>query len=451
MGITSAPESALVERDRLERARGANRSPAKVLVASSSFPYPLDIGRKVVISGFLDYLAGTFGATNVTFAYLGDRPAGNTHSPLPCQSVSLPLDGAGPRLGRTFWHSLVRRRYALQEMVLYSRRAEERLRELERALRPDIVIGDTIRMARYFEPDTSPTTRSILYLDDLYSLRYQRMIDTTRAHPDMVLDAIGTFGRFLPAGLRRATRGRELQQALLGLESRLLERREIELTERFDHLLLLNREETTRLEQRSGARNIGTVKPLLRWHRDRLPRRFHGEPTYLFLGNLHYPANAYSLSLFMARTMPQLIKVEPRAKLLVVGRHRGTGLAEQASSLGSHVEFLDFVEDLAPLMATAAAMVIPLVYGSGLKMKALDALYYGIPMVSTECGVDSIPVMHDHDALIENELSEFVSPLLRLLDPSLNDRISEASQRLYAREFSPEVVWREYGDIFGSA
>src|SRR6185312_7407523 len=103
MGITSAPESALVERDRLERARGANRSPTKVLVASSSF---------------LDYLAGTFGAANVTFAYLGDRPAGNTHSPLPCQSVSLPLDGAGPRLGRTFWHSLVRRRYALQEMVL---------------------------------------------------------------------------------------------------------------------------------------------------------------------------------------------------------------------------------------------------------------------------------------------------------------------------------------------
>jgi glycosyltransferase involved in cell wall biosynthesis len=451
MGITSALESVLIEPKRRELPYGEGRSAIKVLVASSSFPYPVDIGRKVVIAGFLDYLAGTFGAENVTFAYLGDSLSSAAHASVPCQSIALPLDGAVPRLGRTFWHSFVRRRYALQEMVLYSKRAEERLRELERALRPDIVVGDTIRMARYFEPDAYRAKQSILYLDDLYSLRYRRMIETTRAHPDMALDAIGTFGRFLPPGIRRVVHGRELQQALLALESRLLEQREIELTQRFDNILLLNKEETTRLAQSSGARNIGTIKPLLRCHRDRLPRRFEGEPTFLFLGNLHYPANAYSLSLFMTRTMPELIKAERRAKLLVIGRHRGTGLAEQARSLGANIEFLDYVEDLAPLMATAAAMIIPLVYGSGLKMKALDALYYGIPMVSTDCGVDGIPVTSGHDVLIENDLGAFVSPMLRLLEPGLNDRISAASQRLYAEEFAPEVVWREYGDIFGGA
>jgi glycosyltransferase involved in cell wall biosynthesis len=449
MGITSALDAAPIELNRRERRSGTVRAAVKVLVASSSFPYPVDIGRKVVISGFLDYLAGTFGGANVTFAHLGDSPGSATQSPLLCDAIPLPLDNAGARLGRAFWHSLVRRRYALQEMILYSKRAARRLAELERTLRPDIVVGDTIRMARYFEPGAHRPQRSILYLDDLYSLRYRRMIDTARAHPDVVLDAIGTFGRFLPAGMRRAVGGRQVQQALLGLESQLLERREIEMTQRFDHVLLLNREETTRLTHRSGARNIGTVKPLLRWHRNRLPRRFNQEPTYLFLGNLHYPANAYSLSLFMTRTMPELIKAEPRAKLLVIGRHRGTGLAEQARALSSHVEFLDYVEDLAPLMATAAAMVIPLIYGSGLKLKTLDALYYGIPIVSTECGVDSIPVTPGYDALIENDLNEFVSPMLCLLEPELNDRISQASQSLYAEEFAPEVVWREYGGIFG--
>jgi glycosyltransferase involved in cell wall biosynthesis len=451
MGITSALESALIERDESERSRAPSRPSLKVLVASSSFPYPLDIGRKVVISGFLDYLVGTFGEANVTFAYLGDSPDSALLSAMPCESVALPLDGTAPRLGRVFWHSFVRQRYALQEMVLYSRRAAERLHELEHTLRPDIVVGDTVRMARYFESSHYRPMRSVLYLDDLYSLRYRRMIETTRAHPDMVLDAIGTFGRFLPARMRGAVKGRTFQRALLGLESRLLERREIELTRRFDRLLLLNSEETARLGQRAVARNVGTVKPLLRCHRNRLPRQFAGQPTYLFLGNLHYPANAYSLSLFMARAMPKLIEADGRAKLLVIGRQRGTGLAEQARALGSHVEFLDYVEDLAPLMATAAAMVIPLVYGSGLKLKALDALYYGIPIVSTDCGMDSIPVTPNRDALIENDLDQFVAPMLRLLDPETNDRISEASQRLYAEEFAPEVVWREYGDIFGVA
>jgi glycosyltransferase involved in cell wall biosynthesis len=450
MAITSALEPATLERDRRDGV-GAKRGSTKVLVASSSFPYPLDIGRKVVIAGFLDYLVTTFGEANVTFAYVGERPARGSSSAMLCRSVPLPLDGAGPRFGRALWHSLVRRRYALQEMVLYSTRTRECLRELVRAIRPDIVVADTIRMARYFETDAYRARRSVLYLDDLYSLRYRRMIEATRAHPDMALDAIGTFGRFLPAGICQAMRGRGLQRGLLAVESRLLEKREIELTERFDQILLLNKEETTRLARRSSAHNIGTVKPLLQAHRDRQPRRFDGEPTYLFLGNLQYPANAYSLMLFMALAMPKLIKAERRAKLLVIGRHSGTGLAERARSLGSHVEFLDYVDDLAPVMATAAAMVIPLVYGSGLKIKALDALYYGIPMVSTDCGIDSIPVTPERDVLIANELRDFVSPLIRLLDRDLNSRISQAAQRLYAEEFAPTVVWREYGGIFGSA
>src|SRR5690349_382251 len=133
MEITSALEPALIERERAPPDRAA-RAPTKVLVASSSFPYPMDIGRKVVIAGFIDYLAATYGGSNVTFAYLGDRPDSDPRSSLPCESVSLPLDGAAQRLRRTFWHSLVRRRYALQEMVLYSRQAARRLRELERTL-----------------------------------------------------------------------------------------------------------------------------------------------------------------------------------------------------------------------------------------------------------------------------------------------------------------------------
>jgi glycosyltransferase involved in cell wall biosynthesis len=444
MAITSAFDAKTIERGRRHRAE-------TVLVASSSFPYPLDIGRKVVIAGFLDYLATTFGATNVVFAYVGDRPPAGAHSRMHCRSVALPLDGVAPRFWRALWHGCMRRRYALQEMLLFSRRTEARLDELHHAIKPDIVVADTIRMARYFETNSDRQQRSILYLDDLYSLRYQRMIETSRTHPDMTLDAIGTFGRFLPAGIRQAVQSRELQRGLLAIESRLLEQREIELTHCFDRVLLLNQEETIRLARRSGAQNIATVKPLLHAHRDRLPRRFNGEPTYLFLGNLQYPANAYSLALFMTLAMPGLIKADRRAKLLVIGRQAGMGLAEQAASFGPHIEFLDYVEDLAPIMATAAAMVIPLVYGSGLKMKALDALYYGLPMVSTDCGIDSIPVTPERNVLIANDLREFVSPLIRLLDRDLNDSISVEAQRLYAREFAPDVVWREYGGIFGRA
>jgi glycosyltransferase involved in cell wall biosynthesis len=421
----------------------------KVIVVSSSYPYPVDIGRKVVIAGFIDYLVSAFGGENVTFACIA-RASGSS-PPLPCQHVPLILEGIGWQAPGLAWQSLIRGRRALQEMILYSRRVAKQFGALVRSIAPDIIIVDTIRLAQYVEPYADRVPRSILYLDDLYSLRYRRLLAAMDAYPEAVIDSVGTFGRFLPRALRRAARGRRVQRWLLHLESRLLEKREAELPRQFRSALLLNRDEAARLSRRSGAKNVVAVKPLLREHRTRLPRQHTCEPTFLFLGNLQYAANACSLSLFMKQTMPRLIEADRRAKLIVVGRGGDAGLKQQSRLLNGHVEFLDFVEDLAPLAATAAGMVVPLIYGSGLKLKVLDALYYGLPIVSTSCGVDGIGATDGPDFTIEDDLSAFVEPMMQLLDPDVNDRMSTASERLFAEQFAPEVVRSEYAEIFGTA
>jgi hypothetical protein len=59
--------------------------------------------------------------------------------------------------------------------------------------------------------------------------------------------------------------------------------------------------------------------------------------------------------------------------------------------------------------------------------------------------------MAGENCFIENNLADFVDPLIRLLDRDLNRRISDGAQKLYAEEFAPEIVWRDYGAIFGTA
>lgn len=422
----------------------------KALILSSSFPYPVDVGRKVIISGIVEYLVSVLGAENVIFAYIaspsdmgGDRSA-------PCRVEVLPLDGIARRVAGAAWQGAIRRCRALQEMMLYSRRANGRLRELMSAVSPDLVVVDTVRMAQYAEACAVGRPRSILYLDDLYSLRYRRMIEAMRAYPEAALDPLGTFGRFLPAFARDLMRGRTIQKGLLALESGILELREAELPHRFDSVLLLNDAEASALVARSDAINVKTIKPLLRGHRHRLPRRFTGEPTYLFLGNLRYPANACSLSLFLSQAMPALLRADPRAKLVVVGRGADERLREQSASSNGHVELLDFVEDLAPLMSTAAAMIVPLIYGSGVKMKVLDGLYYGLPIVSTPSGIDGVPAADGSECFIAKDMPSFVEPLLRLRDVDVNERVSASAKHLYAREFAPEVVLSQYREIFGA-
>lgn len=423
----------------------------KVLVLSSSFPYPVDIGRKVILSGFVEYLVSSLGPANVTFAYIASENDVSVPMPVPCGVVALPLAGIGRRVAGAAWQSVIRKRHALQEMMLYSRDAAAQLREVMRTTAPDLVVVDTVRMAQYLEAFVAAPPRSILYLDDLYSLRYQRMIEAMRAYPDVAMELIGTFGRFLPPFMRHLVRGQTIQRHLLHFESQILEKREKELPRRFESVLLLNADEVARLKSHSQAQNITTVKPLLRAHRNRLPRRFAGEPTYLFLGNLGYPANAHSLSLFMEKAMPGLIRAHPGTRLIVVGRGATEDVRQRGSGLSDHVRFLDFVEDLAPLMASAAAMVVPLIYGSGLKMKVLDALYFGLPFVSTSCGIDGVPTTPGSECYVEDDIAAFIEPLTRLLDIDANQRMSDNGQKLYAEEFAPEVVWREYGEIFGTA
>lgn len=448
MAATMSPRAAFIAlRNKKYRLAVATM---KVLVLSSSYPYPVDIGRKVIISGFLEYLVSVFGSENVTFVYIASAADAAPDALLPCRTFALSLDGIWQRLLGVAWQSIICKRHALQEMMLYSRRAVTQLRQLMRATSPDLVIVDTVRMAQYLEASTPKPLRSILYLDDLYSLRYRRMLLAMHAHPETDLAPIGTFGRFLPAFMRRLIRGRTVQRRLLSLESQLLEKREEELPDRFDSVLLLNAEETAQLMAVSSANNILTVKPLLRAHHNRLPRQFTGEPTYLFLGNLGYPANASSLSLFLSQAMPNLVDAEPRTKLIVVGRGADARLKEQSGRWNGRVQLLDFVEDLAPLMATAAAMVVPLIYGSGLKMKVLDGLYYGVPIVSTPSGIDGVPAIHGRECFIADDIPAFVEPLLHLCDVDLNNHVSARAQQLYASEFAPDVVWSQYSEIFGS-
>ncbi len=423
----------------------------KVLIISSSFPYPVDIGRKVIISGFLEYFISAFGAENVVLAYVTPVADLAPRGEINCNVLTLPLDGIGQRLVGTTWQSLICRRHAVQEMMLYSRRAATQLEHLLQALSPSLVIVDTVRMAQYIESAMPRPARSILYLDDLYSLRYKRMLLAMDAYPDVALDSIGSFGRFLPSFMKSLAGGTVAQQYLLRLESGLLEKREQELPRRFDSVLLLNADEAASLAGQAGTKNVFTVKPLLRRHRHRLPRCFTGDPTYLFLGNLQYPANAYSLSLFMREALPGLVRAQPRTKLIVVGRGANADLMDAGRLWMDHVQFLDFVEDLAPLMATAAAMVVPLIYGSGLKMKVLDALYYGVPIVSTRHGIDGVPATDGRECFIEDDIAAFVSPLTQLLDLDMNCRMSRCAQELYAEQFAPEVVWNQYQEIFGSA
>jgi glycosyltransferase involved in cell wall biosynthesis len=85
----------------------------------------------------------------------------------------------------------------------------------------------------------------------------------------------------------------------------------------------------------------------------------------------------------------------------------------------------------------------------GLKLKALTALYYGLPMISTSSGVDGLEVEDNFDCIVENRLDLFPEHMKRLCDARLNREISTNARQTFLKYYSRDSVFAEYDNLFG--
>ncbi len=413
----------------------------KAVVISSSYPYPIDLGRKVVMAGYLEFLCREIGAKNVVYATADTE---FSEPPMGFRVVRLPIAHAVRRIATVAWEGALAHRKPMQEAMFSNPQALGLIDELIASLRPDILLVDTVRMAHYAEPAAERVRRRVMHLDDLYSLRYRRILDLLHRQPDLHLDTVGSFARFLPEPLARIARAS--QKKLLMVESGLLHRREIWAASAFDRALLLNDEETRLLARTSGSDRVQTIRPSIQ-RPARRARRYSGEPVFLFLGSFTLPANVHALSRFLD-ALPTVFKRIPAARILVAGKNAHNGIRAKAGRYGDRVRFLDYVPDMSELMSTPAAMVAPISFGTGIKMKVLDALAHGLPLVASRAGVDGTGIVPGREALISDDLASYPDLLSHVLEPALNSRMSEACLDLYETAYSPEAVAQQYRQVF---
>ena len=110
--------------------------------------------------------------------------------------------------------------------------------------------------------------------------------------------------------------------------------------------------------------------------------------TMLFLGSFRHAPNQVALDWFARDVMPCILAREPRARLIVAGSdpppaHHFAGYSES-------IELLGFVDDVKALLGRYAVFVCPILSGSGVRVKLLEAFACGIPVVSTSVGAEGL-------------------------------------------------------------
>lgn len=171
------------------------------------------------------------------------------------------------------------------------------------------------------------------------------------------------------------------------------------------------------------------------------------DPVILHLGWLGYPPNRDSLRWLLRDIFPLVRRQLPECTLHVVGGDPPPDVVERAHHTPG-VVLAGRVPDLEPYLRSASVLAVPLRAGTGVRVKILEALTRGLPVVSTTLGFDGIDAIPGEHLLAADEPVTFAAALVRVLtDPPLSARLAVNGRQL-ARE---RYDWRRSGEALDAA
>ena len=127
---------------------------------------------------------------------------------------------------------------------------------------------------------------------------------------------------------------------------------------------------------------------------------------------MDYHANIEGVTSFARNVWPLLHGKKPELSFTIVGRDPAPAVRELSSIAG--VEVTGSVDDVRPYYREALAAVVPLNVGGGSRLKVLEAMAAGVPVVSTARGAEGLAVRNGENILLRESSEEFVNAIISL-------------------------------------
>ncbi|MFC7157378.1 glycosyltransferase family 4 protein [Halomarina halobia] len=159
----------------------------------------------------------------------------------------------------------------------------------------------------------------------------------------------------------------------------------------------------------------------------------------LFFGSYNWFPNRDGIAWFVEDILPTVRRARPDVELLVAGR----GAPESVRALGDrpNVRFAGEVGDLAPLVRSASAVVAPLRVGGGVRIKVLESMAWGAPVVTTPSGFEGVQATPGDDLLVPDSTGGFADATVRVLeDDRLRERIARNARETVRERYSTDAV-----------
>jgi glycosyltransferase involved in cell wall biosynthesis len=273
-------------------------------------------------------------------------------------------------------------------------------------------------------------------LEDMSILNLAKVIRRFQPKARIIYDAYNVNTKLAEAASKKGKAGKEKYLEIKKAESSL----SLFVTEVFT----CSNEDLNELADMNNKKISGTVIPNgVKIDSKFLENREETSATnnnIIFCGSMDYFPNQEGLIWFCKEVFPFILKKNPQVKLMVVGKG-DTG--DELNSLLKHdsIIFFGMVDDVNDYYKKAAVAIVPLLSGSGTRLKLLEAMGRKTAVVSTVAGAEGINCTNEKNVLIADDNISFANAVIKLLDNrSLAGSIATAAYSFVKENYDWNVV-----------
>jgi O-antigen biosynthesis protein len=170
--------------------------------------------------------------------------------------------------------------------------------------------------------------------------------------------------------------------------------------------------------------------------------------TMLFLGSFRHDPNRVAVDWFIREVMPLIRKRKPEARLVIVGSDPPP--AHTYADTEGHLEMLGFVDDVREPLGRYAVFICPILSGSGVRVKLLEAFAAGIPVVSTAVGAEGLADQDGEFCALSDSPEGFADRVVKMIeDPAAAAAMARRARAEVEAHWDMAAITRKLVERYG--
>ncbi len=412
----------------------------KLLFVTTRLFWPTDSGRKLSLYYYCKGIHEKYNCDIYIYSFLesGQTEKDIEKKPEFIKDVRLakPI-GKIDKIQNLATKTLVTRKWPIQCSLYYSRQNSEQIKKYCDEIQPDYIFTDMIRTSMYYDAFRHSRALKVLDMDDLLSARYERQL-----HAMYKSNISGQYSGRLPGIINKLIGNQMVRDAVLTMERDLTAKAEIHYSKLYDKVIFVSAVETAYLNKKLPGKAITIPVGI-----NAVPERELAitPEKYLlsYVGNLKVAANVDTLHWIISDILP---KIHHNVKFMVIGKCPDD--IKEKYKGNNHVIFTGRVDNLVEYIRKSQIFLSPILYGTGIKTKILEAMSMGVPVVTNDVGAEGIAADDGKEFWVRNDsiaIAEQVDYLLEHYDVAL--RVAEAGKKLVEDKYEWNRIWEGFQEV----